>query len=392
MQLTRPPRCDPPLHSSLQRAGPGGGLQPRPARCPHLACKASGGSVAQHSSGRRPGSLELRRASGGWASTSASRSRAGGRRTTGRGRCAAAEEDEDTELSYSSEALEAEEDEDIELTYSDEVLAPGDVDPEADESDDEEEEEEAIDWWAFWRDVDEGDGLAEQLEDEREEEMNAQEKIEWMVDALPALRARDDFVSVIPVPTVKQYALDLPEAEVSPQNPPWNAWDYRAFVEKEGRKARDDAAWKKRMAAVGQYQHLNVTRFNDLRLIERENMPREWTDEETWQFINMDGHAADPREVVIKVEDPRGRCDILELGGKYIESTEDHLRRTGHWLETAPPEEELDTGVAQLAADFADFEEPGADGGGVQLIGMEEAGRTMASTEDGEGAYQEDDF
>ena len=56
-----------------------------------------------------------------------------------------------------------------------------------------------------------------------------------------------------------------------------------------------------------------------------------------------------------QVEDPAARVDILEQGGRYIESTEDFLRRTGHWLETEPPEEEID---AQLASDFADFAEP----------------------------------
>ena len=45
----------------------------------------------------------------------------------------------------------------------------------------------------------------------------------------------------------------------------------------------------------------------------------------------------------------------MEQGGRYIESTEDFLRRTGHWLETELPEEEID---AQLASDFADFAEP----------------------------------
>jgi hypothetical protein len=57
----------------------------------------------------------------------------------------------------------------------------------------------------------------------------------------------------------------------------------------------------------------------------------------------------------VQVEDPVARVDILEQGGRYIESTEDFLRRTGHWLETEPPEEEID---AQLASDFADFAEP----------------------------------
>lgn len=75
----------------------------------------------------------------------------------------------------------------------------------------------------------------------------------------------------------------------------------RAFVEKRGRKARDNAAWQKRMDAVGRHQHLNVTRFNDIRLIDTDHMPKEWTDEETWEFITMNGRAADPRDVVVKV-------------------------------------------------------------------------------------------
>ena len=61
-----------------------------------------------------------------------------------------------------------------------------------------------------------------------------------------------------------------------------------------------------------------------------------------------------------QVEDPEGRCDILEQGGRYIESTEDFLRRKGHWLETEPQQEEVDASGTQLDADFADFEEPGA--------------------------------
>ena len=48
-----------------------------------------------------------------------------------------------------------------------------------------------------------------------------------MLDRLPTLRERDDFVSIIPVPTDKAYVRDLPEAELAPQNPDWNAWDYR---------------------------------------------------------------------------------------------------------------------------------------------------------------------
>lgn len=38
-----------------------------------------------------------------------------------------------------------------------------------DDDEDSEEEEEPIDWWEFWRDVDEGDPLVDQLEDERDQ-------------------------------------------------------------------------------------------------------------------------------------------------------------------------------------------------------------------------------
>ena len=53
-------------------------------------------------------------------------------------------------------------------------------------------------------------------------------QIEEMLTTLPALRQRDDFVSIIPVPTIKEYGRDLPQAQVAPLNPDWGAWDYRS--------------------------------------------------------------------------------------------------------------------------------------------------------------------
>ena len=48
-----------------------------------------------------------------------------------------------------------------------------------------------------------------------------------MLERLPMLRERDDFISILPVPTVKEHVLNLPVADKPPQNPNWNAWDYR---------------------------------------------------------------------------------------------------------------------------------------------------------------------
>ena len=52
-----------------------------------------------------------------------------------------------------------------------------------------------------------------------------------------------------------------------------------------------------------------------------------------------------------QVDDPNGRIDILKTGAKYIESTEDFLRRTGHLLERPPTQ--VCTAPAQTTAEAA---------------------------------------
>lgn len=43
-----------------------------------------------------------------------------------------------------------------------------------DDEEESDEDDDPIDWWEFWRDVDEGDPLLDQMEDERE---TAEEKV-----------------------------------------------------------------------------------------------------------------------------------------------------------------------------------------------------------------------
>lgn len=38
----------------------------------------------------------------------------------------------------------------------------------------------------------------------------------------------------------------------------------------------------------------------------------------------------------MQVQDPKGREDVQLVGGKYTESTEEFLRRTGHLMERPP--------------------------------------------------------
>lgn len=37
-----------------------------------------------------------------------------------------------------------------------------------------------------------------------------------------------------------------------------------------------------------------------------------------------------------QVQDPLGRADMQELGGRYLESTEEYLQRIGHLMERPP--------------------------------------------------------
>ena len=51
------------------------------------------------------------------------------------------------------------------------------------------------------------------------------------------------------------------------------------------------------MAEVGRFEYLSVTADNDMRLKEYGAPAKQWTEEEIWQFITLDGAAVDPRRV-----------------------------------------------------------------------------------------------
>ena len=51
------------------------------------------------------------------------------------------------------------------------------------------------------------------------------------------------------------------------------------------------------MAEVGRYEYLSVTADNDIRLKARGEPAKEWTDDEIWDFITLNGTAVDPRRV-----------------------------------------------------------------------------------------------
>lgn len=185
---------------------------------------------------------------------------------------------------------------------------------------------------------------------------------------LRQLRAQTDFVGLMPIPDKKVHEKSepTPPHELSDPNPDWDEWAYRAYTEKQKRKAKERIDWNYRRACVGQFQYIQVNEKTDVRLqVPWEEPQRDWTNEEIWNFITLDGVAADPRSITLEVADPMGKADLMDTGGRYTESTEEFLARKGHLLEREPTQDDLaDLGITQLAGEFEGFETPGeADGG-----------------------------
>lgn len=71
------------------------------------------------------------------------------------------------------------------------------------------------------------------------------------------------------------------------------------------------------MATVGRFQYAVASHRNDARLHGNPHGEREegWTHDQIWALITQDGKAADPRDVDLKVEDPKVG---FERGGRSI--------------------------------------------------------------------------
>ena len=64
--------------------------------------------------------------------------------------------------------------------------------------------------------------------------------------------------------------------------------------------------------------------------------PRQWSNEEIYNLITMDGRNAHPADVTVSVCNPKSKPDLQDCGGEYHESNEEFLERTGHLLPHEP--------------------------------------------------------
>lgn len=119
--------------------------------------------------------------------------------------------------------------------------------------------------------------------------------------------------------------------------PEWvpDAWDLRARAEGRLRRLAEREAWLR--AGVGVRAAASASRGAEWQSDVRcgstgdPNDPayREFTHREIWDVITQRGEAADPRDVVVEVEDPHATPDMRELGAAWRPSTLEWLRGQG---------------------------------------------------------------
>lgn len=250
--------------------------------------------------------------------------------------------------------------------FEEELVDEDDEDADVDEVELENWTQKVKNWWDFGADEENLLAGTAEVDAESVPWNSLSEKNFFLGKNLAQIRERNpDFVGLLPIPERDQFAPTEPPPVPEPAfaNPDWDEWEYRAYVEKYGRLRRERDEWNRRRAAIGEHRGMVVDDRVDLRLQMKWDKPEpDWTHEQIFNLITLDGTAAMPADIAVKVQDPLGRADMQELGGKYLESTEEYLRRIGHLMERPPTQEDLvDLGVTQLAGDFEGFEQEQAE-------------------------------
>ncbi|KAK9794940.1 hypothetical protein WJX73_003198 [Symbiochloris irregularis] len=133
---------------------------------------------------------------------------------------------------------------------------------------------------------------------------------------------------------------DTPEPEPTWEYPdkPWEDWDdfsFRVHTEKVKQKEEKYEAFMERLDNVGKYRHMEVTPETDLRLARHQPLGKhsDMPHEDIMNLITKDGTSADPFQVPVNIEDPRGVADIMKET-KYHEETEDFIKNMGRWVDS----------------------------------------------------------
>lgn len=121
----------------------------------------------------------------------------------------------------------------------------------------------------------------------------------------------------------------LPEAD------DLSAWDLRAGLEKRRRMEREAEAWQEEQRrTVGRFRATGVDWRSDKRIADTGDPTdpayREWTLQEIWRLICMDGMAVDPRvQAAVTVASPSERTDFPAEGYREYGEAHDFLAAKG---------------------------------------------------------------
>mmetsp|Transcript_37519 Transcript_37519/g.83510 ORF Transcript_37519/g.83510 Transcript_37519/m.83510 type:complete len:410 (+) Transcript_37519:32-1261(+) len=219
------------------------------------------------------------------------------------------------------------------------------------------------DWHEFWN-YQRWDREIEGLEDDVDvagTPVNTTERALRLMAAIKDVELRAEVQQWMPPREVQdredlfEYPPVTPVAE--DLNPDLSYSDVRAVAEKRRWRELMDLEWRRRQSLVNRFQH--VSQENDVRLqrFKWEELDREMTQQEVYDFITANGVNAKPEDHEAFVENPLVPIDyVTTMGVQHIEDTEDFLERIGH-LATPEDIEQFDREIVLRAAEDADLDE-----------------------------------
>lgn len=169
----------------------------------------------------------------------------------------------------------------------------------------------------------------------------AMRRMEALIEALPDLEQRDEVIQYLMHPRRHQHfnAWERPPApEKTHDVTKLTDFDLRAMMEKRRKKAALDAEWQRRKAAIGRFKYATSGGiYHDARIASNSYEPKAtWSEDEVWALITNNGVNADLRSTpqIVQVLNPLAAADwVNDHGVRYIEETEDFLRRIGHLVD-----------------------------------------------------------
>ncbi|KAF5833747.1 hypothetical protein DUNSADRAFT_9814 [Dunaliella salina] len=243
------------------------------------------------------------------------------------------------------------------------IIRKGDVEPDLD---DPEWHQKIVDWGDFWN-YQRWDLEVEGLDldtDVAGNETRSLDRAVKLINAIHSIELRTDVLNWIGPETRRDHSdfwIDPPVKPVKPDMiPEMSDIDLRALSEKMKKRELMDIEWRRQQSKIGKIQYYDNK--NDVRLqqfVLEKDFP-EWTPEQVYNLVTLDGTAARPEDHGGIVENPLVNIDMVNtMGVRWIPDTEDFLEEIGHLgvpskLKRLPKEVVIDLNTDLISSEASD--------------------------------------